>query len=121
MDGTALYQAVATIFLAQVFGVELSLSTLLLIVLITVGSSIGAPATPGVGVVILATILDRVGIPGSGIALILGVDRILDMSRTVANVTGDLTACVFFDKNLGSMFASDTSQVGSLPAELPHQ
>ena len=104
MDGTAMYQAVATVFLAQVFGVELSLATLILVVIITVGSSIGAPATPGVGVVILATILETIGIPGSGIALILGVDRILDMSRTVANVTGDLTACVFFDKNLGALF-----------------
>ena len=109
MDGTALYQAVATVFLAQVFGVELSLATLLLIVVITVGSSIGAPATPGVGVVILATILETVGIPGSGIALILGVDRILDMSRTVANVTGDLTACAFFEKNLGSSFDQQPS------------
>ena len=104
MDGTALYQAVATVFLAQVFGVELDLATLALVVVITVGSSIGAPATPGVGVVILATILETVGIPGSGIALILGVDRILDMSRTVANVTGDLTACSFFEKNLGTLF-----------------
>ncbi len=104
MDGTALYQAVATIFLAQVFGVELSTATLLLIVFITVGSSIGAPATPGVGVVILATILETAGIPASGIALILGVDRILDMSRTVVNVTGDLTACAFFDKNLSAVF-----------------
>ncbi|MDH3710753.1 MAG: dicarboxylate/amino acid:cation symporter [Cyclobacteriaceae bacterium] len=108
MDGTALYQAVATIFLAQVFGVELSTATLLLIVFITVGSSIGAPATPGVGVVILATILETAGIPASGIALILGVDRILDMSRTVVNVTGDLTACAFFDKNLRAVF--DESQ-----------
>ena len=104
MDGTAMYQAVATIFLAQVFSVELSLATLSLVVIITVGSSIGAPATPGVGVVILATILETIGIPGSGIALILGVDRILDMSRTVANVTGDLTACAFFDKNLAALF-----------------
>lgn len=120
MDGTALYQAVATIFLAQVFGVELSLSALLLVVMITVGSSIGAPATPGVGVVILATILESVGIPGSGIALILGVDRILDMSRTVANVTGDLTACVFFDKNLSSVFSSDTNEADALPAKAPN-
>jgi Na+/H+-dicarboxylate symporter len=107
MDGTALYQAVATIFLAQVFEVELSIAALLLVVAITVGSSIGAPATPGVGVVILATILETVGIPGSGIALILGVDRILDMSRTVANVTGDMTACAFFDRNLGDLFENN--------------
>ena len=104
MDGTALYQAVATIFLAQVFGVTLSPAVLIFIVFVTVGSSIGAPSTPGVGIVILATILESVGIPGSGIALILGVDRLLDMSRTAVNVTGDLTACAFFDKNLAGMF-----------------
>ena len=111
MDGTALYQAAATVFLAQVYGVELSLASLALVVVITVGSSIGAPATPGVGVIILATILETVGIPGSGIALILGVDRILDMSRTVANVTGDLTACAFFEKNLGASFEVEEPSV----------
>lgn len=98
MDGTALYQAVATVFLAQVFSVELSLAGLFMIVLITVGASIGAPAVPGVGIVILATILESAGIPGVGIALILGVDRIIDMCRTAINVTGDLTACVVFNK-----------------------
>ena len=59
------------------------------------------------GIVILATILENVGIPGSGIALILGVDRLLDMSRTSVNVTGDLTACAFFNKNLAGMFEKD--------------
>jgi len=98
MDGTALYQVVATVFLAQVFGVHLTLASILLIAAITVGASIGAPSAPGVGIVILATILATVGIPAAGIALILGVDRILDMSRTAVNVTGDLTACSFFNK-----------------------
>ena len=105
MDGTALYQAAATLFLAQVYNVELSFVSLLLIIAITVGSSIGAPSVPGVGIVILATILTSVGIPAAGIALILGVDRILDMSRTSVNVTGDLTACMFFDKNLDHLFS----------------
>lgn len=98
MDGTALYQGVAAVFLAQVFDVELSLSALLLIVVTAVGASIGTPATPGVGIVILATILNSVGIPAAGIALILGVDRLLDMSRTAINVTGDLTACVVMNR-----------------------
>ena len=110
MDGTALYQSVATIFLAQVFGVTLSPAVLILIVFITVGFSIGAPSTPGVGIVILITILESVGIPGSGIALILGADRLLDMSRTAVNVTGDLTACAFFDINLAGMFEKDKKQ-----------
>jgi Na+/H+-dicarboxylate symporter len=104
MDGTALYQVVATVFLAQVFGINLPLSSMILIVAITVGASIGAPAAPGVAIVILATILESVGIPGAGIALILGVDRILDMSRTAINITGDLTACSFFDRRLGYLF-----------------
>lgn len=104
MDGTALYQVVATIFLSQVFGVELSFVNLILITTITIGASIGAPSVPGVGIVILATILESVGIPGAGIALILGVDRILDMSRTMVNVTGDLTACCFFDRRLHHLF-----------------
>ncbi|MBC7074813.1 MAG: dicarboxylate/amino acid:cation symporter [Syntrophomonadaceae bacterium] len=101
MDGTALYQGVATVFLAQAFGVDLSFTTLLLILLTTVGASIGSPATPGVGIVILATILKNAGIPSSGIALILGVDRILDMSRTALNVTGDLTASLVMNRWLG--------------------
>ena len=104
MNGTALYQAVATIFLAQVYGVHLSILSILLIMAITVGASIGTPSAPGVGIVILATILATVGIPAAGIALILGVDRILDMSRTAINVTGDLTACSFFDKHLSGFF-----------------
>ena len=112
MDGTALYQVVATVFLAQVFGVELSFPAMLMIVAITVGASIGAPSAPGVGIVILATILESAGIPTSGIALILGVDRILDMSRTSANVTGDLTACAFFNKQLARFFERDYKPSG---------
>jgi len=101
MDGTALYQVVAAVFLTQVFGVELTLSGLLVLTLTTVGASIGAPSTPGVGIVILATILQGIGVPAAGIALILGVDRILDMCRTTVNVTGDLTACVVMDRWVG--------------------
>ena len=93
MDGTALYQVVAALFLTQVYNVELSSVQTILLVMTTVGASIGSPSTPGVGIVILATILQGIGIPPSGIALIIGVDRILDMSRTTINVTGDLTAC----------------------------
>ncbi len=98
MNGTALYQAVATVFLAQVYGVELTMASLLLVVVMTVGASIGSSATPGVGMVILASILTSVGIPAGGVALIIGVDRILDMSRTAINVTGDLTACLVMDR-----------------------
>lgn len=102
MDGTALYQVVAAVFLTQVFGVELSSGELLLLITTTIGASIGSPSAPGVGIVILATILTNIGVPASGIALIIGVDRILDMSRTAINVTGDLTACVVMDRWLPS-------------------
>lgn len=98
MDGTALYQGAATIFLAQVYGVDLSITALLLIIVTAVGASIGTPATPGVGIIILAMVLQSVGIPTAGIALIIGVDRILDMARTAVNVSGDLTASLVMNK-----------------------
>lgn len=109
MDGTALYQGVATVFLAQVYGVDLSVMSLVLVMVTAVGASIGTPGTPGVGIVILATVLSSVGIPPDGIALIIGVDRILDMSRTMINVTGDMTACVVMDRLLGVREASGKS------------
>lgn len=98
MDGTALYQGVATIFLAQVYAVELSLPILILIVVTSIGASIGTPSTPGVGIIVLATILSAANIPTEGIALILGVDRILDMTRTALNVTGDQVACLVVNR-----------------------
>lgn len=102
MDGTALYQAVAAVFLVQVFGaasgVELTGTELILLMVTTVGASIGTPATPGVGIVVLATILTGIGLPPAAVGFILGVDRILDMCRTTVNVTGDLTATVIMDK-----------------------
>lgn len=98
MDGTALYQVCAAIFLTQLFGIDLTLSEIIILALTTVGASIGAPSTPGVGIVILATILQGIGVPVEGIALILGVDRILDMCRTTVNVTGDLTATLVMKK-----------------------
>ena len=107
MDGTALYQAIAALFLCQVFGVELSLSETLLLMVTTVGASIGTPATPGVGIVVLATILVGIGVPGEGIGLILGIDRILDMCRTTVNVTGDLTASAVMNR----LLSLDTSKI----------
>ncbi len=98
MDGTALYQGVATIFLAQIFGIELGLGAILILIMTAVGASIGTPATPGVGIVILSTVLVSTGIPTTGIILIVGVDRILEMMRTATNVTGDLTASVVMNR-----------------------
>ncbi len=98
MDGTALYQCISTVFLAQVFGVELTTMNLVLVVVTIVTASIGTPAIPGGGVIVLASVLQSVGIPTSGIVMIIGVDRILGMFRTAVNVTGDLTACMVFNK-----------------------
>ncbi len=105
MDGTALYQAVATVFLAQAFGVEMSTLTMILLGVTAVGASIGTPSTPGVGIVILASVLKTAGVPTTGIALIIGVDRILDMSRTTLNVAGDMVASIVLDRLLGTRFA----------------
>ncbi|MBT8442032.1 MAG: dicarboxylate/amino acid:cation symporter, partial [Gammaproteobacteria bacterium] len=98
MNGTALYQGVAAVFLAQVYGIDISTGGLALIVVMAVGASIGSPATPGVGIVILAMVLNTVGIPAEGVALLMGVDRILDMSRTSINVAGDLVASKLMDQ-----------------------
>lgn len=98
MDGTALYQIVAVFFLAQLFSIDLGFTTILLISLTALAASIGAPSAPGTGIVILSTILIAAGIPPIAVVLLLGVDRVLDMTRTMVNVTGDLTACLFFDK-----------------------
>ena len=84
--------------LAQVFDVNIGWAGMLLIVVTAVGASIGSPATPGVGIVVLAMVLDSVGIPTVGIALIMGVDRILDMCRTAVNVCGDIVACALMQR-----------------------
>ena len=94
MDGTALYQAVAAVFIAQTLGMDLSLGAQLTIVLTAVLASIGTAAVPGAGIIMLVIILEAIGVPSAGIALILGVDRILDMMRTVTNVTGDASVAV---------------------------
>ena len=98
MDGTALYQVIAVFFLAQLFAIELSMISILVIIITSLLASIGTPAVPGAGVIVLSTILITVGIPPVGILLLLSVDRILDMIRTMVNVTGDLTATCVFDE-----------------------
>ena len=89
MDGTSCYQAIAAIFIAQVFGIDLTVGQTLTIILTATISSIGTPGIPGGSIVMLIVVLTSVGIPVEGIALILGIDRPLDMIRTVVNVTGD--------------------------------
>lgn len=103
MDGTALYQAVATLFIAQAFGLDLGLGAQVTIVLTAVLASIGTAAVPGAGIIMLVIILESVQVPTAGIALILGVDRILDMCRTVTNVTGDATVATIVAASEGQL------------------
>ena len=116
MTGTALYQGVAVVFLAQVFSIDLDAMGLVLVVFMSVAASVGSPATPGAGIVILAMILESVGIPSVGVALLLGVDRILDMVRTTVNVIGDLAACLFLKSNKRIASLNETPPVEGNPA-----
>ena len=103
MDGTALYQAVAAVFIAQTLGMDLTVGAQLTIVLTAVLASIGTAAVPGAGIIMLVIILEAIGVPSAGIALILGVDRILDMMRTVTNVTGDASVAVAVASSEGQL------------------
>lgn len=98
MNGTAIYQGVSTIFIAQVFGITLGLGDLLTVVLTATLASIGAAGVPGIGMVTLTIVLTQLGIPLEGIALVVGVERILDMTRTAVNVTGDTCCAVWVAK-----------------------
>lgn len=97
MDGTAIYQGVCAIFIAQIFGIELGLSQQLTIILTATLASIGTAGVPGSGMIMLAMVLQSVGLPVEGIALVAGIDRILDMGRTTVNITGDIACSVCVD------------------------
>ncbi len=99
MDGIALYESVAAVFIANVYGVELSLFQLFIIFTTTTLASIGA-AIPGAGLVMLTLVLSSVGVPLEGIGLIVAVDRFLDMLRTATNVWGDLNGAKIIDRFL---------------------
>ncbi len=129
MDGTAMMQGVATVFIANVYGVDLSLADFLLVVLTATLASVGTAAIPAVGLVTLTMVLGQVGLPVEGIALIIGVDRLLDMMRTTVNVTGDcavscivahseqaLDRGVFDDPAAGSVVAATRHPLSSHPA-----
>ncbi|PRX55224.1 dicarboxylate/amino acid:cation symporter [Flagellimonas meridianipacifica] len=108
MDGTALFQCVTTLFMAQAYGIDLSVMNLLLITFTVVAASIGTPAIPGGGVIILASVLESAGIPVEGLLVVIGIDRILGMFRTSVNVTGDLTACLVFNRYYGNKQEDET-------------
>ncbi len=129
MDGTAMMQGVATVFIANVYGVDLALSDYLLVVLTATLASVGTAAIPAVGLVTLTMVLGQVGLPVEGIALIIGVDRLLDMMRTTVNVTGDcvvscivaqsegtLERAVFDDPAAGSVTAATRRPFPSAPS-----
>nr|WP_321412811.1 dicarboxylate/amino acid:cation symporter [uncultured Allomuricauda sp.] len=103
MDGTSLYQAVAAVFIAQAFGMDLSLSAQLGIIVTATLASIGSAAVPGAGMVMLVIVLAQAGIPEAGLALIFAVDRPLDMCRTVVNVSGDATVSMVVAKSVGKL------------------
>lgn len=98
MDATALFQGLATIFFIQMYGLDISVAVIAVLIVTVIGSSIGASATPGVGIVVLSVVLGSVGIPLEGLALIIGVDQILERFRAMLNVTGDLTASVVMER-----------------------
>ena len=103
MDGTAIMQGIAAGFIAQYFAVDLSITQYMMIVLMVIIASVGAAGVPGVGLILLAGVLAQVGLPAEGIALILGVDRLLDMTRTAVNVTGDAMVTVIVAKSEGEL------------------
>jgi proton glutamate symport protein len=109
MDGTALLQGVAATFLAQIYGIDLSFAQQVTVVLTATLASIGTAGIPGAGIVMLATVLDSVGIPLQGIGIILGVDRLLDMCRTAVNLTGDAVCAV--------VIASTEGRINNMPAQ----
>ena len=98
MDGTAVFQAIASLFIAQVYGLEQDLATIMIIIITTILASIGTPSAPGAGVIVLGSVLGTIGIPMTAIALIIGVDRLLGMFRTSVNVMGDLVTCNVFNR-----------------------
>lgn len=108
MNATALFQGMATIFFIQVYGLDVSIGTIAVLVVTIIGSSIGAPATPGVGIVVLSVVLKGVGVPLEGLALIIGVDQVLERFRAMLNVTGDLVTSVVMERLSGDVESYET-------------
>jgi len=123
MDGTAIMQGVATVFIANVYGIDLGIMGYLTVIGMSVLASIGTAGVPGVGLIMLAMVFNQVGLPVEGIALIIGVDRLLDMIRTAVNVTGDAavsTVIAHSEKGL-DMYVFNDPKAGSIEeVNLPH-
>ncbi len=112
MDGTALYQGVAAVFIAQIYGMDLSLGQQATVVLSATLASVGAAGVPGAGMITLAMVLTAVGVPTEGLALVLGVDRLLDMFRTSTNIVGDSTATALMARLEGEELRVPSARVG---------
>ena len=112
MDGTAVYMSVAAVFIAQTLGIPLDLAAQTTIVFTALLASIGTAAVPSAGIVMLVIVLEAIGVPVAGIALIFGVDRILDMCRTMTNVTGDLTVAAAVAASEGQLTATAMNGLG---------
>ena len=97
MDGTAIMQGVATVFIANIYGISLMPSDYISVIVTATLASIGTAGVPGVGLIMLGMVLNQVGLPLEGIALIIGVDRVLDMMRTATNVSGDIAVSLFIN------------------------
>lgn len=118
MDGTALYQGVAAIFIAQIYALELTLAQQLTVITSATLASVGAAGVPGAGLITLAMVLTTIGVPSEGLALILGVDRLLDMFRTATNVVGDCSATMFMARLEGDdlRYVRDAPSLDATPA-----
>jgi Na+/H+-dicarboxylate symporter len=103
MDGTAIMQGVATVFIAQDYGMSLGLPQYLTVILTATLASVGTAGVPGVGLIMLSMVLQQVNLPVEGIALIMGIDRLLDMSRTAINITGDAACSMIIAKKEGEL------------------
>jgi Na+/H+-dicarboxylate symporter len=113
MDGTAIMQGVATVFIANAYGVELGMTGYLTVILMAVLASIGTAGVPGVGLIMLSMVFAQVGLPMEGIGLVLGVDRLMDMIRTAVNVTGDAAVSVIVAKSEGKLDESIFNDVNA--------
>jgi Na+/H+-dicarboxylate symporter len=124
MDGTAIMQGVATVFIANVYAIDLSLSQYVTVIGMATLASIGTAGVPGVGLIMLAMVFNQVGLPVEGIGLIMGVDRVLDMLRTVVNITGDATVTCIIARGENALDDSifNDPEAGSVTEiELPHK
>jgi DAACS family dicarboxylate/amino acid:cation (Na+ or H+) symporter len=116
MNGTSIFEGITVIFLCQVFGVDLSLGGMIVVIIMSVITAIGAAGVPGGSIPLLVGILAMVGVPGEGIAIVLGVDRILDMTRTAVNVASDISATAYVAKREGAWDASMVPAAGAQAA-----